>query len=164
MSNRFDPDIFELIPHRPPMLLINRIVTLNEKYSETIVLIDSLAPFSTPAGVPSWIGLEYMGQTSALIAGYQEQKGFCEPQLGFLMGSRKYTSTVDYFTNDNALRICCEQGALVGSSLANFNCTISSTIYPADPENDSNADSSQILATASLSVYRRPLAEIAKDN
>ncbi len=145
MTARFDPDIFDLIPHREPMLLINHIVNLNAQRSETLVLIDEQTPFIAAHGVPAWIGLEYMGQTAALIAGYQEQQGLCEPHLGFLMGSRKYASNVDYFALHKTVRVVCEEGALVGNSLANFNCTIS------------DAKSANVLATASLSVFRKPL-------
>lgn len=152
MSSRFDPDIFDLIPHREPMLLINKIVDLSATRSETLVLIDQHTPFIGENGVPAWIGLEYMGQTSALIAGYQERAGLCEPHLGFLMGSRKYSSHVDYFAPPKTLRVVCQEGVLVGTSLANFNCTIS------------EAESDTILAEASLSVFRRPLNESAPNS
>lgn len=158
MNERFDPTLFTLLPHRPPMLLVNQIVQLNEQRSETIVIIDAKSPFSSDLGVPSWIGLEYMGQTAALIAGYQEQAGLCEPQLGFLMGSRKYTSSIEHFANGQNLRIICEQGTLVGSSLANFNCTIKNVIGDSD-----DLDDGQTIATATLSVFRRPLNEMAQE-
>ncbi len=154
MTDRFDPEILELIPHREPMLLINRIVELSANRSETLVTIDVDTPFASEQGVPAWIGLEYMGQTSALIAGFQEREGLCEPQIGFLMGSRKYDTKVSHFLLGQNLRVICEEGALVGSSLANFNCTIR------------HAGNDEELATASLSVFRRPLSEnpVAKKN
>ena len=150
MSSRFDKEILALIPHRPPMLLINQLLDLNASSAQARVLIDSDAPFFVDGlGVPAWIGLEYMGQTSALIAGYQEREGLCEKHLGFLMGARKYTSSVAYFSPQQALNVVCEEAALVGESLAIFRCTILLE------------KSNQVLATANLSVFRRPLdAEI----
>ncbi len=145
---RFDPEILTLIPHREPMLLINHIVRLSAQRAETLVTIDEQTPFVNSHGVPAWIGLEYMGQTSALIAGFQEREGLCEPQLGFLMGSRKYQSQVDHFSLGQTLRVSCDEGALVGTSLANFNCALHV------------ADTGVELATATLSVFRRPLAEL----
>ncbi len=143
---RFDPKILELIPHREPMLLINRIEEVDQKYSKSRVIIDQEAPFfQVGKGVPAWIGLEYMGQTAALIAGHQVQEGLSEPQLGFLMGSRKYETSVDYFKPDTHLIVTCEETALVGESLATFNCTIS------------DVQTNVILATAMLSVFRRPI-------
>lgn len=150
MTQRFDPQLFELIPHREPMLLINKVVEVSDCCSESIVLIDDKTPFfESGAGVPAWIGLEYMGQTSALIAGHQIKQGTIEPHLGFLMGSRKYQSDVSYFKPQTTLVIRCDQAALVGDSLATFNCTIS------------DQASKRQLASAMLSVFRRPLEQAA---
>ena len=81
---RFDSEILELIPHRPPMLLINHIGKIAINESVAFVLIDEQTPFYEPElGVPAWIGLEYMGQTAALIAGFQQKKGMIPEHLGF---------------------------------------------------------------------------------
>ena len=146
MMQRFDPKIMELIPHRPPMLLINGLEKVSEKHSQATVIIDADTPFYQQGkGVPAWIGLEYMGQTAALIAGHQVLEGLSEPHLGFLMGSRKYEASVEYFEPHSNLTVVCEEAALVGESLATFKCTIS------------NSQTQAILATALLSVFRKPL-------
>ena len=148
MKQRFDPEIKQLIPHREPMLLINHLVEVTAQRSQSRVLIDSQTPFFVSGrGVPAWIGLEYMGQTAALIAGFQQREGLTSPHLGFLMGSRKYRSAVDYFAPDTELTIICAEAALVGESLATFNCTINTH------------GSDEPLAEAMLSVYRRPMDE-----
>jgi predicted hotdog family 3-hydroxylacyl-ACP dehydratase len=146
MTERFDPQLFELIPHREPMLLINKVLEVNDSSSEALVLIDQETPFfEQKQGVASWIGLEYMGQASALIAGHQLKQGNIEPHLGFLMGSRKYQTQVAYFKPEQTLIVRCNEAALVGDSLATFNCCIS------------DQTTGQELATAILSVFRRPL-------
>lgn len=146
MINRFDPKLFDLIPHREPMLLINKVLKVSDSSSESLVLIDSHTPFfEQTKGVPTWIGLEYMGQTSALIAGHQLQQGTVEPHLGFLMGSRQYQTQVSYFKPQKNLVVRCDEAALVGDSLATFNCVIS------------DHATGQELASAMLSVFRRPL-------
>ncbi|GHA14605.1 3-hydroxydecanoyl-ACP dehydratase [Arenicella chitinivorans] len=145
MSQRFDHEIKQLIPHREPMLLINELLEVSQQSSESRVFIDVDTPFATELGVPAWIGLEYMGQTAALIAGYQQREGLCRPHLGFLMGSRRYQSDAAYFVLGHTLRVRCEQAALVGESLATFNCTICDEI------------TGEQMANALLSVYRRPL-------
>jgi len=146
MTPRFDPRITELIPHREPMLLINQLLEVNQNGSSASVIIDEQTPFFTKdKGVPAWIGLEYMGQTAALIAGHQVQQGVSEPHLGFLMGSRKYEATVSHFTPQSILTVECKEGALVGDSLATFNCSIS------------DSETGNVLATAMLSVFRKPL-------
>jgi len=143
---RFDSRVLALIPHRPPMLLINSIVDVSEKQSRAIVLIDEQAPFFDPQhGVPSWIGIEYMGQTAALIAGYQLEQGLVEPHLGFLIGTRSYQVKQDYFLPGKSVQVECQESVVVSDELAAFNCRI----YYEDPD--------EWLAQASLSVLRKPL-------
>jgi len=146
IKDRFDPEILALIPHRQPMLLINQLLSVSANSSQALVVIDEQTPFfQNGYGVPAWIGLEYMGQTSALIAGHQRREGLLEPHLGFLMGSRKYQSRVAYFKDQQLLVVSCKEAALVGDSLATFSCTIN------------DEDSGQEIASALLSVFRRPL-------
>ena len=149
MDSRFDSQLYELIPHRPPMLLINQVVSLDASSSSSLVTIDDAAPFYEHGkGVPAWIGLEYMGQTAALIAGYQRQQGLVGPHLGFLLGTRAFKTQCDYF-KFGVLTVKCTEKALVGDGLATFDCSIEDS----DPQNTSP------LAVASLSVFRRPLAQ-----
>jgi len=146
MSNveRFNAELFELLPHRQPMLLINDIVNVDQSTSSAITYIDAEAPFFEKGkGVPAYIGLEYMGQTAALIAGYQLKHDLVDPHLGFLLGTRSFKSTVDYFEVDGTLIIECKEKAVVGDSLATFDCKIR---YQ---END------VVLAAANLSVFRK---------
>ena len=149
-DNRFDPRLFDLIPHRPPMLLINNLLEVNETSSSARVIVDEHAPFfEAGKGVPAWIGLEYMGQTAALIAGHQLQLGKVGPHLGFLLGTRGFKTSHDYFA-PGSYNVYCAETALVGDELATFNCSIRTT-----PQNGGEID---CLATASLSVLRRPVA------
>lgn len=149
MQPRFDPQLFDLIPHRPPMLLINKVLTVDARSSSALVQIDRDAPFYEPGvGVPAWIGLEYMGQTAALIAGHQLQQGLVSPHLGFLLGTRAFKTDCDVF-KDGVLKISCREKALVGDGLATFDCLIET--YPQETQD------TQCLATASLSVFRRQI-------
>lgn len=151
-SPRFHPDILEFLPHRPPMLLVNDIVSVSASASSARVYVDQEAPFyeldgEQGLGVPAYIGLEYMGQTAALIAGYQLREGLVEPHLGFLLGTRAYKSTLDYFERDRILLVECKEKAIVGDSLATFDCSIR---YEGEEA---------ILARANLSVFRKPHTE-----
>lgn len=143
-EERFNQEIFEFLPHRQPMLLINDIVDISQSASSAMTYIDSEAPFfECDKGVPAYIGLEYMGQTAALIAGYQLKHGLVEPHLGFLLGTRAYKSAVAYFKVGSVLVIECKEKAVVGDSLATFDCSIR------------YQDDDAILARANLSVFRK---------
>ncbi len=136
--------IYSLIPHREPMLLIDSLISVNESSSEAELSITNKSSFYTEGlGVPSWIGVEYMGQTAALIAGHQLELGTVEPHIGLLLGTRKYSTTTSWFTLGSTLRVSCEQIALVGNNLATFLCNIT------------DQKTSQVLANAKLSVFRK---------
>ena len=145
VNPRFESKILDLIPHRPPMLLINKILSLNETQSCAEVLIDTETPFyEEKLGVPAAIGIEFMGQTAALIAGHQALNNPEEAKLGFLLGTRKYQTTLAYFKENSILEVSCIEGAMVGGTLASFNCEIR------------YKNTTEIIASASLSVLRKP--------
>lgn len=148
-----EPRIYELIPHREPMLLINRVIELGNTFSCAEIHISPKSSFFIPGkGVPSWIGVEYMGQTAALIAGYQLEQGTVAPHLGLLLGTRKYEAFVPYFSEGDQLQVRCTEIAVVGDSLANFQCDIF------------NLRDNSRCASAKLSVFRKPLPEDAQQN
>ena len=141
-----DPQLYDLIPHREPMLLIDRVVHVAAESAVAEVEIHSQASFfESGKGVPAWIGLEYMGQTAALIAGHQLRKGLTQPHLGFLLGTRQYVMNTSWFCDGDTLRVECVQVAVTGQHLAQFQCTVSRA--------------GEALATAKLSVYRKPLQQ-----
>ncbi|MFC3095371.1 hypothetical protein DRW07_16050 [Alteromonas sediminis] len=152
MDSRFESKILDLIPHRPPMLLINRILALDVSESSALVIIDEQTPFFEEGkGVPAWLGLEYMGQTAAMIAGHRLELGLIEPHLGFLIGTRAYKATCDYFEPGCSLQVTSRESAMVADGFAKFDCEIA--VY------DSALKNQDTIATASLSVFRRPLNE-----
>ncbi len=151
-SERFDDKILAYLPHRPPMLLVNKIVEISQSHAIAEVWIDEQAPFATEQGVSAVVGIEYMGQTAALIAGYQLEQGLTEPHLGFLLGTRAYTTELDYFPLNTVLQVECREKALVGDSLATFDCIITRA-------GQAQAGDQESIARANLSVFRKPLAE-----
>jgi len=144
-DNRFDEKVLNYLPHRPPMLLVNKVLEVSLEHAIGEVILDEQAPFMTKQGVPAVIGIEYMGQTAALIAGYQLEQGNTEPHLGFLLGTRAYSSEQEFFLTGQNLIIECQEKAIVGDSLATFDCSIRTST------------SSESIARASLSVFRKPL-------
>ena len=141
-----DSRIYDLIPHREPMLLLNRVIELGQNFSCAEIDINEQSSFFMAGkGVPSWIGVEYMGQTAALIAGYQLQLGTVAPHLGLLLGTRKYEARVPYFRAGDLLQVRCTEVAVVGDSLANFQCEII------------NLRDQRLCASTKLSVFRKPL-------
>ena len=140
-------NIYELIPHRGPMLLLGSVVDVGEKSSSSEINISRDSSFYIEGkGVPSWIGVEYMGQTAALIAGYQLKQGAVTPHLGLLLGTRKYEAFTAWFKEGDELHVSCQEVAVVGEQLATFLCEIR------------DKKDRALLATAKLSVFRKPIA------
>lgn len=144
MTTSIDTRLLDLLPHRSPMLLLTGLVSVTESEASSEVFISQLSPFFISGkGVPSWIGLEYMGQTAALIAGHQLQKGTVEPHTGFLLGTRKFNALHPWYKENTLLNVSCKELAVVGDSLATFDCVIK------DKTNDT------LLAQTKLSVFRK---------
>ena len=147
---QFDPKILDLIPHREPMLLINEVLDVGLSSSSSRVFISASTPFFKEGyGVNSWIGIEYMGQTAALIAGYRLKNGSLDPHLGFLLGTRSYKVYCAYFLPGSILKVTCKELSMVGEDFAKFECAI----HAADPQ----LPEGRLLAEANLSVYRKLL-------
>lgn len=144
-----DPELFALLPHRPPMLLLDKVLAVDSQNASASLTIQPEDPFYLPGlGVPAPIAIEYMGQTAALIAGHQKKTGMLEPHLGFLLGSRKFEQHIEYFTAGQELVVQVDEGTIVDQSLANFNCRVF--------DNSTQA----LLCQATLSVFRTPLSEL----
>lgn len=100
------PPIAELVPHSAPMLLLDRVIEVGEDrmVCELVILPDSL--FCDGQKVGAWVGIEYMAQTIAAMAGWREKvNGRDAQRIGFLLGTRKYTSHVSDFKVGDCLRI-----------------------------------------------------------
>lgn len=150
-----DAQLLQLLPHRPPMLLLTKLITVNDRHAKAQALISESSPFylSGPcmsgSGVPSWVALEIMGQTAALIAGFQEANGLLDSGTGFLLGCRRLQATVPCFPADTLLTATCDQSAVMDGGLATFDCRLTN-------------DASVELATATLSVFRQGSNEQAE--
>ena len=145
--DQFDDKVIEYLPNRPPMLLVNHLIEVSQTHAISQINLTEQSPFMTPQGVPAVIGIEYMGQTAALIAGYQLEQGTTQPHLGFLLGTRAYACEQAYFSNGTELIVECHEKAIVGDSLATFDCMIKPV------------GKNQIIATANLSVFRKPIEQ-----
>ncbi len=147
----------QILPHKYPMVLIDRIVEYDcEKgYLKAAVLINDNSLFFEPKlnGVPMWVGIEYMAQAIAALAGiHQKESGNkkTEPKIGFIIGSRNYQCKLPVFELGNTLEIRIKE-LFVDLELAAFECII---------ERNNNE-----LATAQINVFQpASVSEFLKTN
>jgi predicted hotdog family 3-hydroxylacyl-ACP dehydratase len=116
--------IADYLPHRPPMLLLDRVVEASELriVCETAIQVDS--PFCSGAAVPGWVGIEYMAQAVGVLAGWRARQKQLPVKIGFLVGTRHYRSHVPQFHVGDGLRVTADAELLPDEGLAVMRCTL----------------------------------------
>jgi predicted hotdog family 3-hydroxylacyl-ACP dehydratase len=117
------PSAFVL--HRNPMLLLDRIVSLTPESAHCEWRVREDDEFLVPgAGVPSYIGIEYMAQCVAVHGGACEHaRGFPPPQ-GFLLGTRHYHCEEPYFLLNSSYQVKCKMLVSNPDGMCSFDCRI----------------------------------------
>ena len=117
------PAIASLVPHAAPMLLLDRLCEATATTARCEVRVgETLALFLRDDGaLPGWVGIELMAQTVAAWSGYQGHQRQEEPQIGLLLGARKYQCHLARLPAGSLLTIDCEQ-LLQDGALASFQC------------------------------------------
>jgi predicted hotdog family 3-hydroxylacyl-ACP dehydratase len=103
----------EVVPHSGDMSLLTRIVAYGDDWLEAEIDIHAASMFAEDKGVPAWVGLEYLAQTVAAFAGVEQRQAGGVPQLGFLLGTRRYETNTEWFPCGITLtaRVDCEMVA-----------------------------------------------------
>ncbi len=134
------PSVELLIPHQPPMRLVERIVGEIEDGLVVIARVDATAWYADKEGfMPAWIGIELMAQSISAWAGLQASRSGLPPLKGFLIGTREYKSYSPRFNAGEELFIEVRKIFSESQGLAAFDCLI--------------RNSSMTLAEATLKVY-----------
>jgi predicted hotdog family 3-hydroxylacyl-ACP dehydratase len=139
-------DIAELIPHSGKMVLLDRIIECDELSlsAELIVRDDGL--LGNDRTVPAWAGIEYMAQTVAAYAGVMAKRAGEPIKLGFLLGTRRYSSNVAEFMVGSRLTVQAKK-VIQEDTLGVFDCRI----YGINHESHQGID---VEVSANLNVYQ----------
>jgi predicted hotdog family 3-hydroxylacyl-ACP dehydratase len=101
-----DLRLADILPHKAPMILLDKIIEFREDLLHTSVTITQDSLFLTNGKVPSYVSLEYMAQAIAAwndIVSRQFSPSF--QQLGFLLGTRKLKLQTPAFTIGTNLEV-----------------------------------------------------------
>lgn len=140
MTVRFPP-VSELVPHEGPLRLIDEVLASDDEHIVAVAIVRDDGPFHVAGrGVPGYLGFEYMAQTISAQDGLERRKIGQKPQLGFLLGSRRYAVATDWFQAGERLEVTA-RAVLNEGELRAFACTIAGRGNPS-------------LATALVNVYR----------
>ena len=89
-------ELIGMLPHASSMLLVDRLVSSNDCSVVIETTIKDDYPFSN--GVAgSWIGLELMAQSAAVLSRLRNSEKALKPSLGFLLGSRSFIAHLPEF-------------------------------------------------------------------
>lgn len=152
MSYHYDPEqysIAELVPHAAPMILLDGVDSWTLSSAVASVTITPQSPFACDLGVPAYVGIEYMAQAISAQAGVTERLQNSPVQIGFLVGSRRYTCNVSHFPIGAKLSVEIIESLVSDTGLSVYECSIKGRSNGCD-----------ILASASLNVF---LPENAED-
>ncbi len=146
-----DYAVQDLLPHSEPMVLLTRILCCGENSLSAEVVISADSLFAEPEGVPAWVGLEYMGQAIAAMAGVHAREKNEAVRIGFLVSTRRYEPVASHFPLGAELTVQIAAATFNTSGLRVFECSI----YNGD----------LCLVTANLNVYMpEDVAAFMKEN
>ncbi|MEB2650661.1 hotdog family protein [Pseudomonas siliginis] len=134
----------ELLPHAGDMILIDAIERFDDEQIFTRLTVKSDGLFNLPDGsLPAWVGVELMAQSVAAFAGCHARQKGNPPELGFLLGTRKFECNVEAFAAGSELTIHGLRSLEDDNGMGVFECHI-------------HGDG--IHASARLNVFRPPQA------
>ena len=94
----------DLLPQRPPMLLLDAIDDYGEDWLHARINIHAGSFFfDPPNGVPGYVGLEYMAQAALAHGGIEIAQRSERPQIALLIGCREYVCSRAHFAAGVAL-------------------------------------------------------------
>ncbi|SDI76447.1 Predicted 3-hydroxylacyl-ACP dehydratase, HotDog domain [Ferrimonas sediminum] len=114
------------LPHDEPMILIDELVSHQDNRLCCQLQLSETSPFydAKLQRVPEWVGMEYMAQTVAALAGIEAHQQGRPVRIGFLLGTRRYTVHNPAFELGKPYRITVERLYQDSDGMASFQCDI----------------------------------------
>ncbi|MGB0683237.1 MAG: hypothetical protein ACPGOV_11035 [Magnetovibrionaceae bacterium] len=97
--------IEDLIAHRAPMILIDRVLDFDSEFIRTQVVITEKSPFLRAGRVPAYVAIEYMAQSIAAYSGLCAKQEGRPISIGFLLGTRNLSLKKTTFEIGNSLSV-----------------------------------------------------------
>lgn len=114
----------DVLPQKPPMVLLDSILSHTVGATSCTVRIGPSAPFADADGaVPSWVALEYMAQCAAAHSGLCEREKGLPIRIGFLLGSRRIVFHAALFSSGQELEVSAHE-TWNDDELASFECAV----------------------------------------
>lgn len=89
-------ELEQMLPHKSSMVLVDRLISNNDCSAVVEAIIKDDYPF-TSGPIGTWVGLELIAQSAAILSKLTKQVNADKVALGFLLGSRSFTAHVPQF-------------------------------------------------------------------
>ncbi|GIU38511.1 thioester dehydrase [Shewanella schlegeliana] len=121
-----EQEVEKFIPHRQPMILISQLLHYSHDSLLTQTDISASSPYfdANLNGVPNYVGIEYMAQSIAALAGVEAHLRDDIIRVGFLLGSRKLKMHIPQFELGQSYQTRVTRLYQEESGLAVFDCQI----------------------------------------
>ncbi|WP_411727391.1 3-hydroxylacyl-ACP dehydratase [Methyloglobulus sp.] len=113
----------ELLAHEGSMMLLDKIIKFDGQSMVSEVTVRDNGLFGDDKAVPALVGIEYMAQTIAAHGNMMDKIAQRPTYLGFLLGTRAYTSNVDSFLTGSVLTVTVKK-IIQEQGLGVFDCKI----------------------------------------
>lgn len=134
-------DVNELLPHQGNMVLIDSLCEVTETSALAELTVRNEDLFMGAPDLPAWVGIELMSQVIAAWAGNKAAKAGEDVRMGFLLGTRRYSSHVEKFSAGQRLTIFTERVFKDDSGMGVVDCQIMD-------------EQKQVLVEAKINVYQ----------
>jgi predicted hotdog family 3-hydroxylacyl-ACP dehydratase len=129
----------DLLPHRPPMLWLDELISHDEQHSRCRVTVRADHPFFRDGELDVSVSIEWMAQTVGALVGLRDVALGQPPRIGYLIAVPEATFEIHAFALGDTLEI--EATRIWGDDLlASFTCQV--------------YRQGKSVARAQLSVYR----------
>ena len=132
-------NVDELLPHRAPMILLDRVVQFSDDGIECVVKTIG-TPFVSQDTVDIIVATEWMAQAVGAFVGAGRQAKGEKPRIGFIIGSRRVDFHVDRVAADTELRVHASP-VWIDRGNGNFRCRVE------------ELSTGRVLAEGSLTVH-----------
>ena len=132
----------DFLLHREPMLLVDTLVDIGADFARCEWLAEAPDLVEPGRGIPAYIGIETMAQCIAVHAGARARVRGFGPPLGFLLGTRHFSSSVSHLEPGRKYVAECRELVRDSQGMGSFACQLQLA--------------GESVASANLAVLERP--------
>ena len=117
------PPIDQLMPHREPMVLLDRILSWSPGYIECVTRVREGARFVEDGVLLAPFTIEHMAQTVAVCLGYEAYRGGRGVRVGMIVSCREFRAEIESAAVGEELLVRAnrERG---NETLSHFQCEV----------------------------------------